>query len=122
MDRILRTGPPQAIGVWDGLYSFVVRLNEVPAEHWIYSFRVATPVALEHDPERVVFDTQRGLLFETEESLVLGWIDHIDLWIDSANTRVALDEAADEKRRAEAQNREDRDLLLSRINEKFKDL
>jgi len=82
----------------------------------------ATPVALEHDPERVVFDTHRGLLFETEESLVPGWIDHIDLWIDSANTRVALDEAAEEKRRAEAQNREDQDLLLSRINEKFKDL
>ena len=51
-----------------------------------------------------------------------GWIDHIDLWIDSANKRVAADEAAEEKRRAEAQNREERDLLLSRINEKFKDL
>ena len=122
MDKILRIASPQAIGVSDGLYSFVVRLNEAPAEHWIYSFKLATPVALEFDPERVVFDRQRGLLFESEESLVPGWIDHIDLWIASANTRVAADEAAEEKRRAEAQNREERDLLLSRINEKFKDL
>ena len=122
MDRISRSGPPQAIGVWDGLYSFVVRLNEAPAEHWIYSFKLATPVAREFDPERVVFDPQRGLLFESEESLVPGWIDHIDLWIASANTRVAADEAAEEKRRAEAQTREERDLLLSRINEKFKNL
>jgi hypothetical protein len=35
---------------------------------------------------------------------------------------VALDEAAEEKRRTEAQNREDLDFLLSRINEKLKDL
>jgi len=28
MDKILRIGPPQAFGVSDGLYSFVVRLNE----------------------------------------------------------------------------------------------
>jgi hypothetical protein len=35
---------------------------------------------------------------------------------------VAADEAAEEKRRAEAQTRKERDLLLSRINEKFKDL
>jgi hypothetical protein len=122
MDKILRIGPPQAMGVSDGLYSFVVRLNEPPAEHWIYSFRLATPVVLQFDPERVVFDPQRGLLFESEESLVPGWVDHIDLWIASANTRVAADEAAEEKRRAETQTREERDLLLSRINEKFKDL
>jgi hypothetical protein len=122
MDKILRIGSPQAIGVSDGLYSFVARLNEAPAGHWIYSFKLATPVAREFDPERVVFDPQRGLLFESEESLVPGWIDHIDLWIASANTRVAADEAAEEKRRAEAETREERDLLLSRINEKFKDL
>jgi hypothetical protein len=122
MDKILRISSPQAIGVSDGLYSFVVRLNEAPAEHWIYSFKLATPVALEFDPERVVFDPQRGLLFESEESLVPDWIDHIDLWTASANARVAADEAAEEKRRAEAQTREERDLLLSRINEKFKNL
>ncbi len=122
MDKILRIGAPLAISVSDGLYSFVVPLNEPPAEHWIYSFKLAMPVTREFDPERVVFDFQRGLLFESEESLVPGWIDHIDLWIASANTRVAADEAAEEKRRAEAQTREDRDLLLSRINEKFKDL
>jgi hypothetical protein len=122
MDKILRIASPEAIGVSDGLYSFVVRLNERPAEHWIYSFKLAAPLTREFDPERVVFDPQRGLLFESEESLVPGWIDHIDLWIAFANTRVAADEAAEEKRRAEAQNREERDLLLGRINEKFKDL
>jgi hypothetical protein len=122
MDRISRSGPPQAIGVWDGLYSFVVRLNEAPAEHWFYSFRLATPVAREYDPERVVFDPQRGLRFETEEGFVPGWIDHIDLCIASANTQVAANEAAAEKRRTRAQTREERDLLLSRINEKFKGL
>ena len=122
MDKILRIASPQAIGVSDGLYSFVVRLNEAPAEHWIYSFKLATPVAREFDPERVVFDRQGGLLFESEEALVLGWIGHVDLWIAAANTQVAADEAAEKKRRAEAQTREERDLLLSRINEKFKDL
>src|ERR1700730_8159570 len=65
MDKILRIGSPQAIGVSDGLYSFVARLNEAPAGHWIYSFKLATPVAREFDPERVVFDPQRGLLFES---------------------------------------------------------
>jgi hypothetical protein len=119
MNKILRMGAPQAVGVSDGLYSFVVPLNDAPAEHWFYSFRLATPVAREYDPERVVVDPQRGLLFETEESLVPAWIDHIDLWIASANRQVA---AAEEKRRAEALTREERDLLLSRINEKFKDL
>ncbi|PYM55813.1 MAG: hypothetical protein DMD77_18470 [Candidatus Rokuibacteriota bacterium] len=122
MDKILRIASPQAIGVSDGLYSFVVRLNEAPAEHWIYSFKLATPVAREFDPERVVFDRQGGLLFESEEALVLGWIGHVDLWIAAANTQVAADEAAEKKRRAEAQTREERDLLLSRINEKFKNL
>jgi len=122
MDKILRIASPQAVGVSDGLYSFVVRLNEAPAEHWIYSFKLATPVAREFDPERVVFDRQGGLLFESEEALVLGWIGHVDLWIAAANTQVAADEAAEKKRRAEAQTREERDLLLSRINEKFKNL
>jgi hypothetical protein len=122
MDKILRIASPHAIGVADGLYSFVVRLSEAPAEHWIYSVKLATPVVREFDPERVVFDRQRGLLFESEESVVPGWIDHIDLWIASANTQVAADEAAEEKRRAETQTREERDLLLSRINEKFKNL
>ena len=122
MDKILRIASPQAIGVSDGLYSFVVRLSEAPAEHWIYSFKLATPVAREFDPERVVFDRQGGLLFESEEALVLGWIGHVDLWIAAANTQVAADEAAEKKRRAEAQTREERDLLLSRINEKFKNL
>ena len=122
MDKILRIGPPRAVGVSDGLYSFVVPLNEVPAAHWIYSFKLATPVAPEYDPERIVFDRQHGLLFETEEALVPDWIEHIDLWIASANTRVAANETAEEKRRAEAQNREERDLWLGRINEKFKDL
>ena len=122
MDKILRIASPQAVGVSDGLYSFVVRLSEAPAEHWIYSFKLATPVAREFDPERVVFDRQGGLLFESEEALVLGWIGHVDLWIAAANTQVAADEAAEKKRRAEAQTREERDLLLSRINEKFKNL
>ena len=122
MDKILRIAPPQAIGVSDGLYSSVFRLNEAPAGHWIYSFTLATPVAREFDSERVVVDRQRDLLFESEESIVPGGIDHIDLWIAAANTRVAADEAAEEKRRAEAQTLERRDLLLSRINEKFKDL
>jgi len=122
MDKILRIASPQAVGVSDGLYSFVVRLSEAPAEHWIYSFKLATPVAREFDPERVVFDRQRGLLFESEEALVPGWIGHVDLWIAAANTQAAADEAAEKKRRAEAQTREERDLLLSRINEKFKNL
>jgi hypothetical protein len=33
MDKIERVGPPEAVGVSDGLYSFVVRLNEPPAGH-----------------------------------------------------------------------------------------
>ena len=60
MDKILRISSPQAIGVSDGLYSFVVRLNEAPAEHWIYSFKLATPVAREFDPERVVLLRELG--------------------------------------------------------------
>ena len=44
-----------------------------------------------------------------EESMVLAWINHIDLWIASANKQVADDEAAEEKRRAETQARGQRD-------------
>jgi hypothetical protein len=122
MDKITRVGPPEAIDVADGIYSFVIRLNEAPAGHWIYAFKMATPVAPDVDPERVVVDPQQGLLFVTEESLVLPWINHIDLWIASANKLVAEDEAAEEKRRAEAQARSQRDLLLKQMNEKVKDL
>ena len=118
MSEIRRTGPPRAIDVWDGRYSFVVRLNEPPAGPWIYSFKLATPVTPPYDPERVVVAPERGLLFESEEALVPGWIDHIDLWIASANAELAAAEAAEEKRRAEAQTEE----LLVSVNEKFKDL
>ena len=122
MDKITRVGPPQAIGVSDGFYSFAVQLSEPPAGHWIYAFKLATPVARDLDPERVVVDPQQGLLFAAEESMVLAWINHIDLWIASANKQVADDEAAEEKRRAETQARGQRDLLLSQMNEKLKNL
>jgi hypothetical protein len=122
MDKITRVGPPEAIGVSDGLYSFAVRLNEPPAGHWIYAFKLATPVARDVDPERVVVDPQQGLLFAAEESMAVTWINHIDLWIASANKQVADDEAAEEKRRAETQARGQRDLLLNQMNEKLKNL
>src|SRR5207244_1036070 len=89
MDKILRIASPQAVGVSDGLYSFVVRLSEAPAEHWIYSFKLATPVAREFDPERVVFDRQGGLLFDSEEALVLGWIGRAASRIAAANRPLA---------------------------------
>jgi hypothetical protein len=122
MDKITRVGPPKAIGVSDGLYSFAVPLSEPPAGHWIYAFKLATPVARDVDPERVVVDPERGLLFEAAESMALSWINHIDLWIASANRQVADDEAAEEKRRAETQARGQRDLLLDQMNEKLKNL
>lgn len=123
MDKIARVGPPEAVGVADGLYSFVVRLNEAPAGHWIYVFRlVANPSKGEIDSDRVVFDREQGLLFASEEALVPEWIRHIDLWIAEANAGVAADEAAEEKRRAETEARDKRDALLKRVNEKFKNL
>ena len=122
MDKINRTGPPQATGVSDGRYSFVLPLNEPPAGHWIYAFRLAGPAKGEVDPERVVFDPERGLLFEAEERQVTDWIRHIELWIASANRMVEDDEAAEAKRRAESQARAERESLLRSINEKFKNL
>ena len=122
MDKISRIGPPEAIGFSDGFYSFVIRLNEPPAGHWIYAFKMATPVAPEVDPERVVVDPQRGLLFESDEGHAISWVNHIDLWITSANKQVAEDEAAEEKRRAEVQARGQRELLLQQMNEKLKHL
>jgi hypothetical protein len=62
MDKISRVGPPEATGVADGIVSFVVRLNEPPAEHWIYVFKTITsPTKPDIDPDRVVFDLERGL-------------------------------------------------------------
>jgi hypothetical protein len=123
MDKIARVGAPEAMSVSDGLYSFAVRLNEPPAGHWIYVFRlVANPSKGEIDSERVVFDPERGLLFASEEPLVPEWIRHIDLWIAEANAQVAADEAAEEKRRVETEARDKRDALLKQINEKFKNL
>jgi hypothetical protein len=52
MNEIRRTSPPRAIDVWDGRYSFVVSLSEPPAAPWIYSFKLATPVAPQYDPEQ----------------------------------------------------------------------
>ena len=123
MDKISRVAPPEAVSVADGLYSFVVKLNERPAGHWIYVFRsVATPSKGDVDSDRVVFDPERGLLFASEEWLVPEWIKHIDLWIAEANAQVAADEAAEEKRRAEAEARDKLDALLRQVNEKFKNL
>jgi len=122
MDKISRVGPPEAIGFNDGLYSFVVKLNEAPAGHWIYAFHEANKASGEVDPERVVFDPQRGLLFASEERLVPDWIRHIDLWLLAANAQVAADEAAEEKRKAESQARDHREALLKQANEKFKNL
>lgn len=116
-------GPPEAVSVSDGLYSFVVKLNEAPAGHWIYVFRlVANPSKGDIDPDRVVFDRERGLLFASEDYLVPEWIRHIDLWIAEANAQVAADEAAEEKRRAEGEARNRRDALLRQINDKYKTL
>lgn len=123
MDKINRVAPPEAVSVSDGLYSFVVKLNEIPAGHWIYVFRlVANPSRGDIDSDRVVFDPERGLLFASEEALVPEWIRHIDLWIAEANAQVASDEAAEEKRRAETEARDKRDALLKQVNEKFKNL
>ena len=123
MDKISRVGPPEAVSISDGLFSFVVKLNEPPAGHWIYVFRlVATPSKGDIDSDRVVFDRERGLLFASEERLVPEWIRHIDLWISEANAQVAADEAAEEKRRAESEARDRRDALLREVNERFKNL
>lgn len=123
MDKITRAGPPEAMNISDGLYSFAVKLNEPPAGHWIYVFRlVASPSKGDIDSDRVVFDRERGLLFASEEHLVPEWIRHIDLWIAEANAQVAADEAAEEKRRAESEARDKRDALLKQVNEKYKNL
>ena len=123
MDKISRVGPPEATGVDDGIYSFVLRLNELPAGHWIYVFKTLPgPSKPDIDPDRVVFDPERGLLFASEERLVPEWIRYIDLWIAETNAQVAADDAAEAKRRAEAQTREKRDTLLKQVNDKFKDL
>ena len=123
MDKISRVGPPEATGVSDGFYSFVVRLSEPPAAHWIYVFKTITkPTKGDIDPDHVVFDAQQGLLFASEERLVPEWMRHIDLWILEANAQVEADDAAEAKRRAESQARETRDALLKQVNDKFKNL
>jgi hypothetical protein len=123
MDKITRAGPPEAMNISDGLYSFAVKLNEPPAGHWIYVFRlVASPSKGDIDSDRVVFDRERGLLFASEEPLVPEWIRYIDLWIAETNAQVAADEAAEEKRRAETEARDKRDALLKQVNEKYKNL
>jgi hypothetical protein len=111
------------MNISDGLYSFAVKLNEPPAGHWIYVFRlVASPSKGDIDSDRVVFDRERGLLFASEEPLVPEWIRYIDLWIAETNAQVAADEAAEEKRRAETEARDKRDALLKQVNEKYKNL
>ena len=123
MDKISRVGPPEATGVSDGFYSFAVRLSEPPAAHWIYVFKTITkPTKGDIDPDHVVFDAQQGLLFASEERLVPEWMRHIDLWILEANAQVEADDAAEAKRRAEAQARETRNALLKQVNDKFKNL
>src|SRR5437660_1780239 len=96
MDKISRVGPPEALSISDGLYSFVVKLNEPPAGHWIYAFKL-NKAAGDVDPERVVFDPERGLLFVSEERLVPdrvkqdtpGVLEHAEGWrISSQPTKV----------------------------------
>ena len=97
MDKISRVGPPEATGVSDGFYSFVVRLSEPPAAHWVYVFKTITkPTKGDIDPDHVVFDAQQGLLFASEERLVPEWMRHIDLWILAANAQVEADDIIQE--------------------------
>jgi hypothetical protein len=45
MDKIERIGPPEATNVEDSIYSFVIRLNEAPAAHWIYAFKATASIS-----------------------------------------------------------------------------
>jgi hypothetical protein len=59
----------------------ILSARETPADDWIYLFELATPAALDVDPERLASNPQQALPIESEDSSALAWVDHIDLWI-----------------------------------------
>lgn len=118
MDEIKRTTPPETRNgtQWE------VQLSSTPPREWLDLFRLSGETSATATPQRVVFDRTTAF-FKSDEARVEHWIQSIDKWIASTNTRYAmgLDLASRERAtRADAEAKEKE--RIRGLNERFKNL
>ena len=118
LDEIKRTtGPHTANGRrWE------VALSGVPPREWLELFKASGEATAKAVPKRVEFDRATAI-FKCEEGEVAHWIESIDKWIASTNSRyrMSLEKVWRERfDRADAETKEkDR---IEKMNDRFRNL
>ena len=91
---IQRATGPQPIGEQKGEFSWTIPLSATPSREWLKFFNTPSELAGACMPSLVSFH-HRDLVFPAREDQITEWMESIDLWINTANARVA---AAEERR------------------------
>lgn len=123
VEHINRTGPPRALEVLpEGGFRLEVPLNDTPGPDWITCDMNSEESSTIKDPRGTqILEDQ--ISFMSEERHVTDWIMFIDRWIKLANQEhQALLQLRQERARREALAREQADVEVQRVNEKFHDL
>lgn len=104
-----------------------VQLSGAPSTAWLEFFKQAgeastSSSAASPRPQRVTFD-QASIVFKSDEDHVEAWIEGIDRWIASADTRYVMSVEEESRQRSlrlddEAKKRE----RILRLNDRFKNL
>ena len=101
--QILRATGPKPVGEQNGGFSWTVPLNAAPTREWLKFFNTPDESGSVCMPSLVSFH-QRDLVFPAREDQITEWMESIDLWINTANARVA----AAEERRGQTLERQER--------------
>lgn len=118
LDEIKRTTGPQTTNGrrWE------VELSGVPPHEWLELFKTSGEATARAVPKRVEFD-RASAVFKCEEDQVAHWIESIDKWIASTNSRyrMSLEKVWRERfDRVDAETKEkDR---IEKMNDRFKNL
>jgi len=122
VNEIKRTGPPVARDVRGKAYIWTLPLNRMPDRMWKQFFGQRKDVSIVCHPWKVTI-YQGHMIFESSEDDIVNWIKFIDAWMAGANERWLEWDAHERRRRGEeAPDTRDRDVRLSEVNEKFKNL
>jgi len=101
--QILRATGPKPVGEQNGRFSWTVPLNAAPTREWLKFFNTPNESGSVCMPSLVSFH-HRDLVFPAREDQITEWMESIDLWINTANARVA----AAEERRGQTLERQER--------------
>ena len=92
--QILRVAGPKPVGEQNGGFSWTVPLNAAPTREWLKFFNTPDESGSVCMPSLVSFHN-RDMVFPAREDQITQWMEAIDLWMATANARVAV---ADERR------------------------